>query len=80
MKPNEMHNLAHSGCHQCAPKGWRDVPLVTGDYDMDATILHRRNKALPSRLGLYTKTRVTAYSQYGYKSAYNGIPKLAGGS
>ena len=37
-------------CHQCAPRGWRDVPDVTGDFDLDASILHRHNKDLPHRL------------------------------
>lgn len=68
MKPNEMHKLGHNGCHQCAPKGWRTTPNVTGDYDLDQTILHRHNKDLPHRLELYTKRRsygpLTAYSAY----------------
>lgn len=55
MRPNQMHRLAHNGCHDCAPKAWHDVPLVTGDYDLDATILHRSNKAIPDRLELYLK-------------------------
>ncbi len=42
------------------------VHKVTGDYDLDATILHRRNKDLPDRLKLYTKR-----GSYSYKTAYN---------
>lgn len=50
MRPNEMHNIAHQGCHDCSPKAWHDVPKVTGDYDLDATILHRKNRDMPARL------------------------------
>ncbi len=72
MKPNEMHLLAHRGCHVCSPKGWRDTPNVTGDYDFDATIEHRNNKNLPARLWMYVKRSDTAYSpRTGYDS-YHG--------
>ncbi len=70
MKPNQMHSIAHEGCHDdCAPKAWHDVPKVTGDYDLDATILHRENPQLPRRLALYVKrgkayTPVTGYNGY----------------
>jgi hypothetical protein len=68
MRPNEMHKLARQGCHDCdAPKGWHDVPNVTGDYDLDATILHRSNSDLPQRLRLYTKVNA-----YGYRTGYGG--------
>lgn len=66
MRPNQMHGLAHNGCHDCAPAGWKDVPNCTGDYDLDATILHRQNKDLPDRMKLYLKR-----SAYSYKTAYN---------
>lgn len=70
MKPNEMHKLAHQGCHDsCSPKGWHDVPKVTGDYDMDATIEHSGNRNLPARLNLYLKRGGTAYSQ---RTSYSG--------
>jgi hypothetical protein len=70
MKPNQMHSLAHGGTHgnRCAPKAWSDVPNVTGDYDLDATILHRGNTDLPHRLNLYTRRTgsgpATGYSGY----------------
>jgi len=72
MKPNQMHSLAHRGTHgsACAPKAWADVPNVTGDYDLDATILHRNNRDLPHRLQLYTRrTGLGANSGYtGYRN------------
>jgi hypothetical protein len=67
MRPHEMHQMAHSGCHDCCPNGWKDVPKMTGDYDLDATILHRHNKDLPDRLRLYVKR-----GAYSSKTAYNG--------
>jgi len=67
-----MHNLAHAGCHDVSPKGWRDVPRVTGDYDLDATIEHRGNSDLPKRLNLYVKRPKHTYGpRTGYNS-YNG--------
>ncbi len=75
MRPTDMHRLAHSGCHECAPKGWHDVPVCVGDYDMDATILHRNNKDLPLRLSLYVKRRMNAY---GPRTNYTGYHGLSG--
>lgn len=76
MKPNEMHKLGHNGCHECAPKGWRDVPDLTGDYDLDATILHRGNRNLPHRLSLYVKRKATAY---GSRTGYDAYHSYTGG-
>lgn len=75
MKPDKMHLLAHRGCHVCAPKGWRDIPNVTGDSDFDATILHRNNKNLPDRLELYVKRGDNAY---GYRSNYDSYHGYSG--
>jgi len=73
MKPKAMRALAHSGNHVCAPKAWRDVPIVSGDYDTDATIAHRSNANLPARLELYTSRDaygpLTGYDAY---SGYHG--------
>jgi len=69
VKPNQMHRMAHAGCHDCAPKPWHDVPKVTGDYDMDATILHGKNRDMPARLALYSKGGGNAYSPV---TGYNG--------
>jgi hypothetical protein len=56
-------------CHDCAPQGWRHVSNITGDYDMDATILHRSNPSLPDKLKQYTRksgpvTNYTGYHNY----------------
>ena len=76
MRPVDMHRLAHGGCHDsCSPKGWHDVPVVSGDYDMDATIMHRSNKDLPRRLEMYVKHRVNAY---GPRTSYDGYHGYSG--
>ena len=62
-----MHRVAHNGTHDVAPKAWRSTPNCTGDYDLDATILHRNNKDLPHRLELYTKR-----ASYGKRTGYSG--------
>lgn len=75
MKSSEMKNLAHRGTHLCAPKPWKDVPNVTGDYDLDATILRRHNTDLPHRLALYTKT---GGQTSGPLTGYNGYHGYSG--
>ena len=76
MRPRDMHRLAHGGCHDCGPKAWHDVPNLSGDYDLDATIMHRPNKDLPDRLALHTKRgKGTAY---GPKTAYRGYHNYSG--
>lgn len=69
MKPNLMHKLSNHFCHDCAPQGYRSVPNVTGDADLDGTIMHRSNKDLPKRLELYVKHPGNAYK---YRTNYNG--------
>jgi hypothetical protein len=67
MTKSEMQAMGHRGNHICAPKGWRDVAMLSGDYDLDATIEHRQNSDLPARLAQYVKR--DAYAQ---RTAYNG--------
>jgi hypothetical protein len=69
MRPDKMHKLSNHHCHDCGPKAWHAVPDVTGDYDLDATIMHRNNPDLPKRLELYVKHPGNAY---GYRTGYNG--------
>ena len=74
MKPDAMHRLAHQGSHAaCSPAPWHAVPKVTGDYDLDATILHRKNRDMAARLGQHL--RATSCAAYGVRTAstaYNG--------
>ena len=68
-----MHDLRHAGCHDCAPKAWRGVPNVTGNYDLDATIMHRGNSDLPARLRTHLASAAQSYSpRVGYTSSYHG--------
>lgn len=64
-------------CHQCAPRDWRNVPNVTGDYDLDATILNRTNGDMRGRLELYVRPKKASY---GYLTAYNGYHNHQGDS
>ena len=65
----------HYPTHKCAPEGWRQTPFITGDYDLDATILNRHNKDLPHRLELYTRR---TKSPYGALTGYNAISNYHG--
>lgn len=75
MRYSTMKSLGADHCHQCAPRAWRGVPDLTGDYDLDATIAHRHNKDLPHRLGLYTKR---SRESYGPRTAYGGYHGYSG--
>jgi len=44
------------------------VPVITGDYDFDATILHRKNLDMIGRLELYVRPK---RASYGYKTSYD---------
>lgn len=74
MRYASMHQVGHHGCHQCAPKGWRRVPNVTGDYDLDASIAHSPNKDMAKKLDLYTTRR----GAYGYRTGYSPYGPVAG--
>jgi hypothetical protein len=77
MRPKQMQELSGPPAHhECAPKDWRTVPDVSGDYDLDATIMHRDNPNLPDRLNLYVKRgRGPAY---GPLTGYNGYHGYGG--
>lgn len=72
-------NLSGHGSHQCAPREWRGVPKISGDYDLDATILHRHNKDLPHRLWMYTRMLGSgAPLGYSPRSGYHGYSGYRG--
>ena len=78
MNKTRMEKLnGQSETHDCCPQGWRDVPNLVGDYDLDATILHRENPSLPARLELYVKRGERAY---GPSSGYRGYRNYGGDS
>jgi hypothetical protein len=77
MDKAQMHRLHGQGeNHACAPKAWRDVANLTGDYDLDATIAHRSNPALPDRLSLYVKH--SNATSYGARTGYSGYHGYSG--
>ena len=45
-----MKRLRSVTCHDCAPKEYRHTPKMTGDYDLDATIMHRRNSDMAQKV------------------------------
>ena len=66
-----------NNCHQCAPKDWHHTPNLTGDYEMDASIMHAKAKRLNSDLIHHIKGG--GYSildpdetAYGYRTNYRG--------
>ena len=69
MNRKQGSRVSGGRCHQCAPREWRGLPNMTGDYDLVSTILHRHNKDLPHRLALYIRG---AASPYNPRTAYNG--------
>jgi len=69
MNRKQMTQLSRHSMHQVAPREWRTCPNVTGDYDLDETILHRHNKDLPHRLELYVKNKDFGY---GMRNGYHG--------
>lgn len=65
MRYQDMLRIGHQGMHDCCPNDWRRVPKVSGDYDLDATIAHRRNADMSGRLSMYV-----ARAPYGPRTAY----------
>jgi hypothetical protein len=79
MKPTAMHRLAHQGSHRsCSPKPWHAVPKVTGDFDLDATIMHRNNSDMASRLQTYVRQTRGSAGSYGPRSNYTGYSGNSG--
>jgi hypothetical protein len=79
MKPDAMHRLAHQGSHRsCSPGAWHAVPKVTGDYDLDATIMHRKNTDMAARLQTYLRQPRGASGAYGPRSNLSGYSGNSG--
>jgi len=63
-------------CHDCAPQDWKMTPNITGDFEMDASIMHAKAKRLHTDLvhhvkaeGLWNHTDPNAYHP---RTAYRG--------
>jgi len=55
--------------HQCAPAGWRHTPNMTGDYDLDASIMHCSNPDMAGKIRNYLMTDRRPY-QNTHRTAY----------
>lgn len=54
-------------CHgECAATDRRSIPNITGDQDMDRSIMKCKDKDVPDRLKLYVG------GGYGPRTGYNG--------
>ena len=74
-------NAAHMGAdgtphsyHECAPREWRGVPDMTGNYELDAMLARATNADLPARLRLYMESEVA----YGARTGYDGYHNYGG--
>ena len=63
-------------CHDCAPKEWRDVPNVTGSFELDRVIKANPNKDMVSRLEFYCERP----NAYGPLTGYDGYHNYSGDS
>jgi hypothetical protein len=71
-KPKGVRN------HSVAPKEWRRTSNITGDYDMDASILHSKNQAVPTKLKMYVKSDLGKDPIYGQRTGYDGYSGYSG--
>lgn len=63
--------------HTVAPSSWRRTSNITGDYEMDASILHCKNKSVPAKI----KDHVAPSGPgYGPLTAYDGYSNYSGDS
>ncbi len=60
--------------HTAAPEIWRRTPNITGDYEMDASIVHCKNKSVPGKL----QSHLLNDSPYGPRTAYDGYSGYKG--
>ena len=72
MSKSDLEHVTNGcDCHQLAPRDWRIVPNITGDFDLDASILFREDKDLPDRLALYVRHQKLTYGpRTGYSSSH----------
>lgn len=60
--------------HTVAPKIYRHTPNITGDYDLDASIMHgKHSPAMESKLKTHRSETV-----YGPKTGYDGYQGYSG--
>lgn len=57
--------------HQCCPQDWRKTPDMTGSFELDAMIMHTKNKNMESML----KDHLASDAAYQVRTAYNSSTK-----
>ena len=55
---------------KCCPKEWEDIPVITGEHELDAVITYNDNQDMVHRLALYCGAEDTAYGQVTGYSGY----------
>jgi hypothetical protein len=69
-----MKRPKHAQDHIVAPKIYRNTPIITGDYDLDASIMHgKHSPAMESKLKDHTKQVI-----YGQRTGYNSYDGYSG--
>jgi hypothetical protein len=63
----------HHGTHECCPEQWKGTPVITGNFETDASIMASHNADLESRLKLYTNAGI-----YGQRNDYNAYSGYSG--
>jgi hypothetical protein len=67
-----MKRPKHAHDHLVAPKSWRHTPNMTGDYDLDASIMHGNNKSVPNKIATHTKQDSYGPKRYAGYDGYSG--------
>jgi hypothetical protein len=68
-----MNEFTKKATHFCAPKAWRGIEMVTGDYDFDASIAK-----IGSRAGRDAIRSHLAREAYGPITSYRGYDHYTG--
>lgn len=61
--------------HRCCPQEWRNVPDLTGSYELDAVIHKNSNRDIPARLEMYLDR---SDPLYGPRTGYSGYHGYSG--
>ena len=68
-----LNEFTKKQTHQCCPRGWRGVEVITGDYDFDASITRASNEAGRSALRMHLSREA-----YGPITSYRGYDNYTG--
>ena len=66
-----MRSPPSTKLHTAAPQIWRRTPNITGDYEMDASIVHCKNASVPAKLGMYISGDGPGYGPLSGYNAYH---------